>query len=158
MGRASAARSRRTLPREGDCLSQRDGGPRTVRKTVPGLRGADRADCLRGQRDELLRVLPDRWAAPRRPRTVAPDARRLAAHARGNGRAPPPLNRQYGSARRRCDVVLAVLPHRNDRARVAARLTGENIREQAEKQEIGAGPTVWLLWAALDARVLEVLG
>src|SRR5262249_52167540 len=94
--RTSSARSRRTLPREGDRLSQRDGGPRTVRKTMPGLRGADRADCLRGQRDELLRVLPDRWAAPRRPRTVAPDARRLAAHARGNGRAPPPLNRQPG--------------------------------------------------------------
>src|SRR5215472_1439239 len=158
MGRESSARSRRTLPREGNRLSRRDGGPRTVRKTMPGLRGADRADCLRGQRDELLRVLPDRWAAPRRPRTVAPDARRLAAHARGNGRAPPPLSRQHGSRRRRCDVVLADLPHRNDRARVAARLAGENIREQAKKQKIGIGPAVGLLWAALDARVLKVLG
>src|SRR5215472_2472442 len=102
MGRASSARSRRTLPRESDRLSRRHGGPRTVRKTVPGLRGADRADCLRGQRDELLRALPDRWAAPRRPRTVAPVAWRLAALARGYGRAAPPLRRQHGPRRRRC--------------------------------------------------------
>src|SRR5215472_5505605 len=54
MGRATSARSRRTLPRESDRLSRRHGGPRTVRKTVPGLRGADRADCL--QRDELLSI------------------------------------------------------------------------------------------------------
>src|SRR5215472_1850071 len=80
MGRATSARSRRTLPRENDRLSRRHGGPRTVRKTVPGLRGADRADCLRG----LLSALPDRWEAPRRPRTVAPVARRLAAYARGD--------------------------------------------------------------------------
>jgi len=48
MGRASSARSRRTLPRGSDRFSRTHGGPRTVRKTVPGLRGADRADCLRG--------------------------------------------------------------------------------------------------------------
>src|SRR5215472_8276321 len=98
MVRASSARSRRTLPRESGRLSRRHGGPRTVRKTVPGLRGADRADCLRGQRDELLSALPDRWEAPRRPRTVAPAARRLAAYARGNGRAAPALSRPHGSA------------------------------------------------------------
>ena len=46
MGRASSARSRRTLPRESDRLSRKYGGTRTVRKTVPRLRGTDRADCL----------------------------------------------------------------------------------------------------------------
>ena len=52
-------------------------------KPCPRLRRAGSAHPLRRQRDQLLRALPDRRQAPRRPRAVAAAEGRLAADARG---------------------------------------------------------------------------
>ena len=54
-------------------------------EAVPALRLEGAAHPLRVERDELLPNLPDRRQTARRPRPVAPAARRLAAHARGVG-------------------------------------------------------------------------
>src|SRR5688572_23564135 len=47
------------------------------------LRHTGAAHSVRGQRDELLRALSDRWSSARRPRDVATPQARLAANARG---------------------------------------------------------------------------
>jgi formamidopyrimidine-DNA glycosylase len=65
-----------------DRLSSRDGCARTLRTTVSGLRHARAAHPLRRQRDELLRALPNRRKASRRPRTFEIAQAGLAAQHR----------------------------------------------------------------------------
>jgi formamidopyrimidine-DNA glycosylase len=48
-----------------------DGGARSLQAAVPRLRCAGAAHRPRRERDELLRALPDRRPAARRPRAVA---------------------------------------------------------------------------------------
>ena len=66
------------LSREGDRVPRRDGGARPLQAAVPGLRHAGAADRLRRQRVQLLRALPDRRPAARRPLAVAAAEGRLA--------------------------------------------------------------------------------
>ena len=61
-------------------------------QAVPALRRTGAAHPLRRQRDELLRALSDRRDAARRPQPLAAAESRLAAHARGVGRAQTALS------------------------------------------------------------------
>ena len=95
----SPARARRAaVPGEGHRVPSRDGRARPLPRAVSRVRLARAAHRPRRERDELLRALPDRRPAARRPRALAPAPRRLArtleeleerrpAHAA----APPPL-------------------------------------------------------------------
>ncbi len=58
----------------------------------PRLRRKNSANSLRGQRNELLRGLPDRWKSSGGPRPVAPVGIGLAAHSRRTRSAQTPLN------------------------------------------------------------------
>src|SRR5439155_1536294 len=62
---ATAARSRRRFPGEGDGVPRGDGGARALWPAVPGVRRGGAADHLRGERDELLCALSDRRQAAR---------------------------------------------------------------------------------------------
>ena len=78
MDRPAPRRGRRQLPGEGDRLSRRDGGAWPLPKAVPGMRRAGAAHSLRGERDQLLRALPDRRPRAGRPEPVATAQGRLA--------------------------------------------------------------------------------
>src|SRR2546429_3505398 len=79
MGRAPAPPGRGGFPRESDRLPRGNGGARQVRQALPGVRRAGAAHRVCGERDQLLRALPDRRQDPRRPRAVAPAQEELAA-------------------------------------------------------------------------------
>ena len=72
----------RRVSREGDRVPRRHGGARPLRQTLPGVRHADSAHSVRGQRSELLSDVPDRRQAARRSRPVAIAQGRLAEVAR----------------------------------------------------------------------------
>ena len=84
----SAGRSRRRVPREGDRISRRHGGPRPLREALPRLWSAGAARRLCRERGQLLRDVSDRRPSAGRSILVAAAAGRLAAHARG-ARTPP---------------------------------------------------------------------
>src|SRR5688572_17348710 len=73
------APAHRALSRESDGVPRRDGRARALRQAVPRLRCASAAHCVRGERNELLRSLPDRRAHPGRPRALTPAQEELAA-------------------------------------------------------------------------------
>src|SRR5436190_20925184 len=72
MDRAARCAGRTRIPGESHRVSRRDGGPRPARQALPGLRCPSAANRLCGERDQLLRALPDRRQDPRRPCAVAP--------------------------------------------------------------------------------------
>ena len=80
LGRSFARGSRGCLSRKGDRVSQGHGGSRTLWRTLPEVWRKDPADSLRGQRNELLRPVPDRRKSPRRSEFVSALALRLAAY------------------------------------------------------------------------------
>ena len=91
LDRASAPRGRRRLSGEGDGLPRWDGGPWSVRPTVPGLRCDGAADRLCGERDELLSRLSDERQSPGRPLAEPLAQGRLAAYPGRVGRAAAKL-------------------------------------------------------------------
>ena len=74
---------RGSIPRESDRLPQGNGGPWPLPRTVPALRCAGPAHRLRRERVQLLRALPDRRPAARRPCPLAPAEEGLAEDGRG---------------------------------------------------------------------------
>ena len=92
--RAARARDGRRVSREGHRVPRRDGRPRPLPQAVPGVRLAGAAHRVRGQREQLLREVPDRGQAAGRPLAVAADEGRLAqdgggARGEAKGRARP---------------------------------------------------------------------
>src|SRR4029077_19122761 len=83
-------------------------GPWEIRQAVSRLRNARPAHRLRGERVQLLRALPERRRHPRRPRTVAPPAQKLAALDRRAGLTSTvsPLRPSF----RRCAVGVRLRP------------------------------------------------
>ena len=79
VGRSAAAGRLGRLSRKGHRVPRRDGGARPLQAAVPGLRVAGAADRLRRERVQLLREVPDRRPAARRPVAVAAAEGRLAA-------------------------------------------------------------------------------
>src|SRR5437879_13791529 len=89
MDRAAAPRGGSRFSGESHRLSRRHGGARAISQALPGVRLAGAAHRVRGERDQLLRALPDWRQDPRRPRPLAPAQSELAAldrRARLNGR------------------------------------------------------------------------
>jgi formamidopyrimidine-DNA glycosylase len=97
-------RSRR-LAREGDRIPPADGGARPLQIAVPRLRCAGAAHRPRRERDELLRALPDRRPAARRPRAVAPAEGELAEEHRRH-RLIDPIGALCFRNRQRASVAL----------------------------------------------------
>src|SRR5271165_2663291 len=69
------------LSGESDRVSQGYGGSRTLWGIVPEVWKKDSADSLRGQRNQLLCPLPNRWKSSGRSKFVPAVAIRLAAYA-----------------------------------------------------------------------------
>src|SRR5436309_2882341 len=69
------------VSRTRDRLQGGHGGAWSIPQAMPGLRRAGAEDCLRRERDLLLRPLPDWWEVARRPRAVAALEERLAEDA-----------------------------------------------------------------------------
>ena len=91
-------RSRRSISCEGHRVPRGDGGTRPLRQAVPGVRHADPAHPLRGQRGQLLSDLPDRRPAPGRSRRCrACSARTGRGRSKSSSGAKPAIN---GSALR----------------------------------------------------------
>jgi formamidopyrimidine-DNA glycosylase len=63
-------RSEVCLPGKSHRLSQGDGSPRPLRRTMSKMRRQSPAHSLRRQRNQLLRPLPDRRQSPGRPQPV----------------------------------------------------------------------------------------
>src|SRR4051812_25109978 len=82
MDRKASRAKRGPISGKGHGVSRRDGGPWPLRPAVPGVRLAGAAHRLCGERDELLRALPDRRQAARRPRAFAAAEEKLAAQHR----------------------------------------------------------------------------
>ena len=89
MGGTVARRGRGQVPgpgrQQGDGLPSRDGGTRQVPRALSGLRDPGPAHRSAGERDELLRHLPDRRTAARRPVTLPAAEGHLPAADRGLG-------------------------------------------------------------------------
>src|SRR2546422_287280 len=85
MVRAAAARGRRPFPRAGDRFPRRHGRAWSLPSAVPRLRCPGAAHRLRGERDQLLRALPDGRRAARRSVAVAAAQERLAPEPRRAG-------------------------------------------------------------------------
>ena len=75
------AEAREPLPGESHRVSRRHGRSRALRKTMSSVRCKNSPHPLCGQRNKLLRELPDRGPSARRPRPFPAAGRRLAAHA-----------------------------------------------------------------------------
>ena len=73
------------VSRKGDRVSQRHGRSRPVWRALSELRRKDSADSVRGQRNELLRSMPDRRKSACGSQFVAAIAIGLAAHAGRTG-------------------------------------------------------------------------
>src|SRR5262249_62229846 len=86
MGRALERRGERQFSGEGDGVPQRHDGARQIQKAVSGVRRAGAAHRLRGERDELLREMPDGGPFAGRPGTLAPAQGGLAEDARSEER------------------------------------------------------------------------
>src|SRR3990172_9117798 len=82
MERAPDPGGARGVPREGHGLPGGDGRPRALRQTLSSVRVTRATDRSRGNRDELLRPLPDRREAPGGPRALPAAQRGLASDAR----------------------------------------------------------------------------
>ena len=80
-------RNRRQIPRKGYRVSPGYGGAWPLQGGVPAMRRTDSTNPVCGQRNQLLRQLPDRRKAAGRSRTLAADARRLAQDAGRTGSA-----------------------------------------------------------------------
>src|SRR5206468_1539376 len=76
-------RGGRRIPREGDRLPGRDGGPRTLSPALPFVRDRRATHRLRRERDQLLPALPDGRADPLRSEPLAPPQGGLAANGCG---------------------------------------------------------------------------
>jgi len=82
LDRSSARGSGVRISRKGDCVSQGDGGPRTLWRALLEVWRKDSADSLRGQRNELLCSMSNWWKSSCGSRVVPAIAIGLAAHAR----------------------------------------------------------------------------
>src|SRR5205807_2194910 len=78
LDRASARRGRGRISKEGDRFPRGNGGAWPLQQTVSRLRHAGAAHRLRGERNELLRAMPDGRPAAGRSSVVAAASRRLA--------------------------------------------------------------------------------
>ena len=92
--REAPRRGGRRLPREGDGLPTRHGRARALPPALPRLRRARAAHRLRGERDQLLRALPDRGRSPRRPLPLAPPQGGLADERWRRSRRSGPRSRR----------------------------------------------------------------
>src|SRR5207237_3044082 len=79
MDRSPPRPDRRRLPGKGDRVPRRDGRAWPLQAAVSRVPLAGAAHRVCRERVQLLRDLPDRRPAPRRPLAVAPAERRLAA-------------------------------------------------------------------------------
>src|SRR3954467_6466876 len=82
MDRAASLAKRGRISGKGHGVSRGDGSPWPLRPAVPGVRLARAAHRLCGERDELLRALPDRRETARGPRALAAAEEKLAAQHR----------------------------------------------------------------------------
>src|SRR2546427_5118407 len=131
MDRAPARRCRRGLSREGHRVSRGHGGAWALRQALSGVRRSRAAHRLRGERDQLLRALPDGRQAARRPGAVAPPQEELAAlHRRAGLVASAAILRLVGRSEK-SDQVRALLRIRN--SGIGHRGAGDRVRGVGEK-------------------------
>ena len=79
MDRPVLRRGRQRVAAIGDCVPSGNGSARPFSAGVPGVQRSGATHPLRGERNELLRALPDRWPRACRSRHVAAPQGRLAA-------------------------------------------------------------------------------
>src|SRR5208282_2054882 len=109
LDRPAAGRNRGRLPRKRHRLPQRNGGSWPVWRALPAVWRKDSANSLCGQRNELLRSVPDRWKSARGSRFVTALAIRLAADARRTRSPQAPLAGWLECASRPIDFRAAMI-------------------------------------------------
>src|SRR3954462_2769041 len=82
-----ASRGQRRLSRKGHSIPQRHGSSWPLWRGLPKMRRESLTHSLCGQRDQLLRPLPDWWQGARGPESVAVIRLGLAADVGGTGSA-----------------------------------------------------------------------
>src|SRR5580693_5865452 len=83
LARPALRRGENKVSREGDRVSAGDGRSWPIRQALSEVWRKHSADSLCGQRNQLLRAMPDRRKSPRGSKFVEAVGTGLAAHARG---------------------------------------------------------------------------